>query len=372
VNPQDYLDLNYLWDLNKLKQHSQEHFVYVIESPRFPNLVMLHYQDACQYDNLWDDFNKCCRGLILDLQNRKVIAWPLNKFWNLGERSENKYEELIKQGAFETTEKLDGSMCIMFKDPNTNKYCVTTKGSFDSEHGLYAMSFLPTMVNDLPSLNNLTLMFELISKKFQIVIDYQKKNYKEGLYLIGARNLQTGKLLSTWALKELAELLQVPTFKTYSFNSLDSLLEHVKILPVLEEGFVLRYPGDLLVKVKGPAYLEAHRFVSHLSDRNILEAVGNSTVNTLVALAPEEYRQDVLNKIDLFEKRVENIKNICYTYYEKAPKDLRKNFAMWVNQFVEKDFRSFLFQLFDHKILDKKAICKVIAEIDNVSGRTSI
>ena len=50
--------------------------------------------------------------------------------------------------------------------------------------------------------------FELITKKFQIVIDYSKKiGYREGLYLIGYRNHLTNKLASYEALKEMSEEL---------------------------------------------------------------------------------------------------------------------------------------------------------------------
>lgn len=732
MTPQQYLQSNDLWDLERLKKHAQDNFVYVIESVRFPGLVMLHYVDACQYNNMWTPFSRLSRGLILDMKNQKVLAYPFDKFFNLGQMDETRYDKLEAFGRFETSEKLDGcfqgntlinlwdggtiqikdivnnkltplvvgrnkhgeivpsqvinhfnhgrkkdwlkltilrgkkstrslivtpnhslyinnewtlafnakegdkmvsfekspdlktlhfiessllgdgylgantgsgtyyreghsekqneyneylarrlgecfrqfykrisgfgslmtdvnsksyialdtlrkkwypkgkkvvpkdlswmddftvakwymddgslshhedqndravfstngftkddvnrlgnrltfmygvdytvyyskgwnlrlnykkdtirnfwdhidpyiipcmryklpkeyrethgyvptshigkectipleatvikvqknllstksngivaydiqtetgnymcksvlvhnSMIIMFRDPNTNKLTLTTKGSFDSEHGAYANALPFTsqfLVNAERYTNRGTLVFELITKQFQIVVDYRIKGYKEGLYLIGYRDHITGKLATFSEVAKIAGMLGVSTFKTYSFDSLDKLIATVKDLPVLEEGFVLRYPNDLMVKVKGEAYLAAHRFISHLSDRHILEAVGEGTAAALSVLAPDEYHDSVVDKIIFFEKRVAEIESICYTLYSGAPKDgPRKDFALWVIGNAPLHLKGFLFQLMDHKTLDKKHICRVIEEIDNVDGKTRI
>jgi len=376
MNPEQYFNINDLWDLERLKQHAQHNNVYVIESARIPNVVMLHYMDAVQYDNLWNTFNRMCRGLILDMKNKKVLAYPFDKFFNLGQMPETSYDNLAALGGFETSEKLDGSMIIAFINPNDDKLTFTTKGSFDSEHGAYANE-LPLSSNQRVALYEYatkgTLMFELIAKPFQIVVDYKKKGYAEGLYLIGFRHEISNKLASFNALAGISEELNLPTFKTYSFDGLDQLIDTAKDLPVLDGGFVLRFPGDIMVKVKGSAYLAAHRFISHLSDRNILEAVADGTASNLATLAPEEYKQDVLDKIAHFQKRVAELENICYTLYSEAPKEgLRKEFALWVNSQVPSHLKGFMFQLLDHKVVDRKQLFRVLEQIDNIDGRTRI
>jgi len=376
MNPAQYIKMHELWDIERLKQHAQHNNVYVIQSPKFPDVVMLHYMDAVQYDNLWTTFNRMCRGLILDMKNQRVLAWPFNKFFNLDQMPETKYDKLETLGHFDTSEKLDGSMIIMFRDPNTDKLTFTTKGSLDSEHGQYvnALEF-PTGFWLIASkyMESGTLIFELISKRFQIVVDYNKKGYEEGLYLIGYRDHISGRLAGFNEVGKIANDLGVNTFQRYQFDSLDRLLEVTDALPVLEEGFVLRFEDDLMVKVKGKAYLAAHRFISHLSDRNILEAVAEGTATNLATLAPEEYRQDVLDKIDHFNKRVTELENTCYTLYSDAPKTgLRKDFALWVNANVPSHFKGFMFQLLDQKPVNRKHMCKVLEEIDNIDGRTRI
>ena len=376
MTPAQYLKMHELWDLDRLKQHAQHNWVYVIESPRYPDVVMLHYMDSCQYNNVWSTFARMCRGLILDMKNRKVLAYPFDKFFNMGQVPETKYTALENIRGFETSEKLDGSMIIGFINPNTDKLTFTTKGSFDSEHGEYA--------NNLPFTDeqkrimrfwaeNGTLMFELIAKPFQIVVDYKKKGYSEGLYLIGYRHNISDKLASFSSVATIAQALNLPTFKTYSFESLDQLIKTAEDLPVLEEGYVIRYKNDLMVKIKGSAYLAAHRFISHLSDKNILEAVGDGTASTLSELAPEEYRQDVIDKINHFQKRVTDLTNTCYNLYSQAPREgSRKDFALWVNSNAPSHFKAFLFKLLDNQPLDRKMLCKKLEEIDNVDGKTRI
>lgn len=376
MNPAQYIKMHDLWDLERLKQHAQHNNVWVIQSPKFPDVVMLHYADVVQYDNLWTTFNRMCRGLILDMKNQRVLAWPFNKFFNLDQMPETKYDNLETLGEFQTSEKLDGSMIIMFRDPNTDKLTLTTKGSLDSEHGQYANTIqMPTgfWLMSERLMRDGTLIFELISKRFQIVVDYKKKGYEEGLYLIGYRNHVSGQLATFDEVDKIADILGVPTFKRYPFTSLDSLLATAKDLPVLEEGFVLRFRDDLMVKVKGSAYLAAHRFISHLSDRNILAAVADGTASNLATLAPEEYKQDVLDKIDHFQKRVAELEKTCYTLYSESPKDvIRRDFAFWVNANVPSHFKGFMFQLLDSKPVDRKHLFRVLEEIDNIDGRTRI
>jgi RNA ligase len=376
MDPEQYITSNDLWDLERLKQHAQHNRVYAIQSPKFPDVAMLHYMDAVQYDNLWNPFNRMCRGLILDMKNQRVLAWPFNKFFNLDQMPETRYENLEALGEFTTSEKLDGSMIIAFKDPNTSLITFTTKGSLDSEHGQYT-NLLPVskqfLTNAERYMSRGTLMFELISKRFQIVVDYKKKGYAEGLYLIGYRDHISGLLAGVDEVDKIAGMLRVPTFKRYVFASLNSLLSTAKDLPVLEEGFVLRFKDDLMVKVKGNAYLAAHRFISHLSDRNILDAVSDGTATSLAQLAPEEYRQDVLDKIDHFNTRVAELENICYTLYGRAPKDVaRKDFALWVQQNVPSHFKGFIFKLLDGQAIDRRQMLRTLKEIDSVDGRTRI
>ena len=373
MTPQEYLDQNQLWDLVKLKEHAQANSVYVIESPRFPGLAQLHYMDECQYNDNWNEMSLFSRGLLLDLENRKILHWGYSKFFNMNQRPETNYNILKNKGSFEVSEKIDGSYILVMQDPNIGKFHCLTKGSMDSEHGLYATSIIPQRVQDSKLIDKYSLIFELVAKQFQIVVNYTRKGYKEGLYLTGAREKATNRLLTYKEVVELAKDLGLPCIKTYTFESLDHLIEESQHLGILDEGFVLRWEPELLVKVKGSKYLEMHRFISNLSDRNILESVTNNTSDDLEKLCPEEYKDEVLFKIQNFKIRVAELTSSCYTLFRNSPQGVsRKEFSSWVFSNVPIHFRGFLFQLLDGKQIDRKQMFKVLEELDNIDGRTHI
>lgn len=321
MNPNQYFKELDLWDLEKLKQHAHYNLVNLNESKRFPGLVLLSYSDECQFDKKWSPFSLMARGLLVDIPNQEVLIDPLRKFFNMNENSETSYENLSTLGSFETSEKVDGSWCGLFQNPNDSKYHITTRGSLDSEQGQYATSIIPKSVQTKEFTEDWTLMFELISARYRIVIDYSKKpGYEEGLYLIGARNKRSGKLLSYKELGLFAKDLGLPCVKTYSFESLDHLITISHALPIYDEGFVLRWAPELLVKIKGPAYLRAHRFISQLSDKHLLEAVSEGISKELIEICPEEYRDDVVDKINYFQKGVAELEKECYTLFGQAPK----------------------------------------------------
>jgi len=231
---------------------------------------------------------------------------------------------------------------------------------------------MPECLKDTKLIDKYSLILELIAPQFQIVINYARKGYDYGLYLTGAREKATNRLLTYAEVTQLAKDLGLPCIKTYSFESLDQLIEISQHLSILDEGFVLRWEPELLVKIKGPKYLEMHRFISNLSDRNILEAVINNTADDLAKLCPEEYVDEVVKKIEQFRDRIAELLEICYTYHNEAPKSTRKIYAAWVNRNVEKYLRGFVFSLMDGRVINVKQMGRVIEEIDCITGITKI
>jgi RNA ligase len=355
-----------------LSQCAEHNSVRVITSERFPNLAMLHYKEDCVFNQNWPTFAKMCRGLIVDMKNQTILAHPFEKFFNMDQQPETAYDILKDQKDFEISEKLDGSMLTLFKNPTDNQYYLTTKGSFDSDHGKFATSIMPEILKQDKWVNDYTLMFELISRQFRIVIDYTKKGYAEGLYLIGARDRHSNRLLTYAEVALLSKELGVLGPKSFKFDSLDQLLERTKEMPLTEEGFVLRYPDGLMVKVKGAAYLRAHKFVSHLSDKNILAAVGEGVEDPFVEICPDEFRDEVIEKIAYFKSRKLDILNQCYQYFHEAPKEDRKTFALWVIKNVKPSLKGCLFNLMDCKPLKDKDLYKIIEQTEKPSVETRI
>ena len=373
---EEYFRKHHLFDPLVLFDKCEAEGVQVISSTKYPRLVMLHYNTReVHFANKWTEFNRMCRGVILDMVSQRILVHPFNKFFNLHEQPENQLDNLFKLGEFEVSEKLDGSMILIFKDPDTKEYRATTKGSFDSEHGVFASTIIPNTVKDDELHNKYSLMFELIEKKFQIVINYEKKGYQPGLYLIGARVNATGELLSFKKVTELAYVLGVPTLKVYDYKNLADVIQRAKLLPVLEEGYVIRFKvNGQMVKMKGDEYLSAHRFISCLSPKYIIEALGEGIApQSLVDAAPEEYKEDVLREATAFNENFRELRYAIHDYYDNSDRvGSRKDFALWVQKYVPSDLRSFLFTIHDSKPLNTKKIYSVIAKRQGVSGDTKI
>jgi|ERR1035437_4185710 RNA ligase len=322
-------------------------------SDRFPHLGILHYADDAVYGRGdWTDFTKACRGVVVDFENKKLLSHPYSKFFNLNEPEAPSIKELEKQKDFWSTEKLDGSMIILCWDEKTQQFFTTTKGSLDSEHGVYATSLIPASVKDVKLVQSHTLMFELISPKFQIVVPYHKIGYEEGLYLIGVRHNMSEKVFNPDEVKAFAKQYGLKVYKTVAFPSLQAVIDNVKDLPYTEEGFVLVFQNGDMVKIKGQAYLKVHRFISTLSDKNLLDTMilgEDKEIEDNLGSVPEEYRQDVIDTFAKYRKEAVVFRSQCYELFAKCPRDDRKTFAQYVIANVTGEHKKFMFQLFDSK-----------------------
>jgi RNA ligase len=81
----------------------------VTENVGHDGLRLFSYSDSCVYDKGWNDITMLARGVILDPGAKRVVATPFPKFFNVGERMDS-----IPDLPFETFEKLDGSLIILF------------------------------------------------------------------------------------------------------------------------------------------------------------------------------------------------------------------------------------------------------------------
>ena len=337
-----------------LEAHADNHLVRLRMSERFPHLGILHYRDDVVFGKgAWTEFSKACRGVIVDFQNGKILAKPFRKFFNLGESHAPSLRDLEKQGSFSVMEKLDGSMIVTPYDEVTNSFFASTKGSIDSEQGVWATPRIPYSVRDKSLLQKYTLMWEMISKQYQIVIPYDKKGYEEGLYLIGVRENISEKLFTPDEVKAFAKEYKLNTFKTYDFPSIQSIVDSSKELPFSEEGYVIRFPEkETMVKVKSSEYLRVHRFVSNLSSKNILDiliAGQEAEIYDNLNMVPEEYRDDVEKTMKDYQRDALDFRKQCYKYFAEAPKDDRKTFALHVNSKIPGEYKGFLFKLFENK-----------------------
>ncbi len=328
--------------LDDIRARLAEHLVTV----RGSSLIVVNYTAKTQYDRRWDDVTLQCRGLILAVDPPwprstrivDVVALPFTKFFNVGEIGEGFSSPVV-----EVTEKLDGALGILYR--SAGSHFVATRGSFTSEQAQWASAYLKRYdLNGLP--DHLTLLFEIIFPGSRVVVDYAGR---EDLVLLGVRNCRTGE---DWFYPRVAELGQafglavVPT--ATSIQTLDHALQARESLPADQEGWVIRCADGQRWKVKGETYRQIHRFISHLSERAVLDALAGGTFDLLAAATPELYRSRVTTwrgriQTDL-DARLTELHAICAI----APRETRKDFALWVKERHPR-LAPYLFALLDGK-----------------------
>jgi len=221
-------------------------------------LQLFTYSQECVYGKKWDTFSLMARGLIVHRESQQVVATPFPKFFNVGER-----EGSLPNLPFETFEKLDGSLIILFHF--NGQWRAATKGSFVSEQAEWAAKWIRN--HDLSPLDTeATYLCEAIYPENRIVVSY---DYSGLTLLAGYRG--DGMELSFDAISSLGTAMGWRVAKRHSFNAVSELLSLAKTLPASQEGFVLRFDDGLRVKVKGDEYCRIHRLVSRVTPLAVWE-----------------------------------------------------------------------------------------------------
>ncbi len=250
------------------------------QSGRPGGLTLYVYTERCVYDGLWDLASISARGLILDLAARKIVATPFPKFFNLGER-----DGTAPDLPFEVTEKLDGSLIILFHHQGV--WRTATKGAFESPQAMWARERLAE--RDLGALQpGTTYLAEATYPENRIVVRHDVG----ALRLLGAYD-GGGIELPYADIERVGAAAGLPAARRQNFGSLAELLRTTKALPKTEEGFVARFENGLRLKVKGDEYKRIHALVSRVTPLALWELMAaGSDLDAIRRDIPEEFWGD--------------------------------------------------------------------------------
>ena len=208
--------LSEILDLSALRAEIVQGFVVVRAHPEDATLRILTYAKVTQILGRWYEVTKTCRGLIVRsaisvLSDAVVQARPWRKFFTLhqitggwalsDEESETSLEavELDFDALAEVTDKVDGSMGILYRAPD-GRAAFATKGSFDSIQARYFTAWMrreprfseacEMLLGDFPES---THIFELVGPGNQVVLHYEN----DDIVYLGSVNLRTGAYASS-------------------------------------------------------------------------------------------------------------------------------------------------------------------------------
>lgn len=333
------LALRYKDDLDAYREHGA---VRVIQEG---TRLMFHYR-------LWDVggwnlFERQSRGMIIDYATGEIVAWPFEKFFNLGEFWAPKLEDLGGL-SFVVSEKIDGSLGVVWRDDD--KIRVTTSSSFSSEYCDFATDYWHRHYGDFQPPINMTLLFEMTwdDDPYPKVIKYE-----EGLTLVGVIDRYTGfdygdvrPFGEKWGFK-------TPKFFDGTVQDLVSMAKNIGGI----EGYAVLFENGARLKIKTSEYLKIFRLVNQVTRKNLKELLVEDKALEWLREIPEELRDEAQEIYgELAESLEQRLTAIYSAYSELSHLQNRKDFALAV-QAKHPEFASFLFALRDDRF-DEKAVIK--------------
>lgn len=283
------------FDVDKLALYAEKGLISRQKHPT-EELYIYNYSNKCQYESCWDDVTLACRGLILDADGN-IVARPFPKFFNLSEMSRS---DITFSKPFQIFDKLDGSLGIMYRIPDTDKISIATRGSFASDQAIKATEIYKKKYFEYQPAAGTTPLFEIIYSSNRIVVDYGDM---EDIILLTVIDNKTGRDVpdAFWF---------GPKVKSYHFGRGDELTRPQDTLARLElkddgntEGVVLLFdhPKEgpkTRVKLKLDEYVRLHKILTNVSTTAIWETLrdGNS-INEILDKVPDEFFKWVTNTV---------------------------------------------------------------------------
>lgn len=309
-------DLNVLFNIN------------TYEHPTLP-LVGFKYGIIQSDDIKFHPITRECQGLVLEKAYWKVVAYPFNRFFNLGEDAAT--EDSFKWNNFICEEKCDGSLIILYH--YNNQWMVNTSGSFGQ--GLVGNSGLTweklfwkvSGINKDSLIKNCTYIFELCTKYNKIV-----RTYEEPLvYLIGLRNNTNNNECSHQCVIYESFIIGTKRPKRYNVCTQEDIYNQLKKESEKDpsfEGFVLTDRNFNRIKIKSDSYKQLHwlKGNNNFSIEKMVYQILDGNISYL-----EQNFVEWNDEIQLIVEMIDGVKiNTENVLWETQNKASRKEFAEYV------------------------------------------
>jgi RNA ligase len=264
---------------------------------RAPDYIAIDY--AVAFPDTFDDpLRTELRGLKFYPDTGEVMARPLHKFFNVGEKAHTQPHLLDFDADHIIMDKLDGSMIhpALLRD-GTLRF-MTRAGVTDVSKKA-ERHLTPALRDRLTNLlaAGFTPTFEFTAPDNRIVVRYPSS----GLTLLAVRATATGEYESRAGVEGWADALGLPVVRTWDRPaSTSALIETVRALKGAE-GVVICFASGLWVKIKGEEYALMHKAKDSITrEKNVLATILDGLADDLrPLLAPEDRAQ-----LDAYEKRL--------------------------------------------------------------------
>jgi RNA ligase len=307
------------------------------------------FEDTFQWDSndpVGSAIRRECRGIIFN-QDGELISRPYAKFFNVGEKPETQLNKVNLYESHIVLEKLDGSMIRPI--PTVEGFNLATKAGvtdisqqaeeFISDKPHYA-KFIHSMFD-----GKLTPIFEWVSRKNRIVVDYENDN----LILTAIRNTEMGNYLPYFNMLDLAEHWNIPVVQAVDGLAVQNIELFVKQIREWEdsEGVVLRFDTGHMVKIKSDQYVLRHKTKDAINqEKNVISILLNDDVDDLIPLLTPEDATRIQEFQHAFWLAFEDVAGEIYDLYRQIDKgQSQKDFALFAVSSVLPHYQPFMFKL---------------------------
>ena len=146
-----------------------------IQEKKFGNISSFNFTEKAFYDKVWDEQTTKSRGLYLDTLKGKVVARAYDKFFNINERPETKFDMLQYKLQFPVTAyvKENGFLGIVSYNEYEDDLLIASKSTLDSQFAQWfrEMLYEKVSVENIQEIkkyikeHNVSFVFECVDMK---------------------------------------------------------------------------------------------------------------------------------------------------------------------------------------------------------------
>jgi RNA ligase len=293
-------------------------------------LFILNYTPKTQYERVWNEWTRKCRGLIIN-DSGDICSRCFEKFFNYEEVKSQVQTRLENRLEFSISEKVDGSLGILYWV--RDKPFISTRGSFESKQAIRATKILHEKYSNASLSKDLTYLFEIIYPDNRICVDYGQK---EDLIFLAAFDTKSG-------LEVDPGFIPFNAATKYRFESDFDTIKSMNTQN--QEGFVVRFEDGFRFKIKFDDYVLMHDTIFSISTKSIWRNLKNNQ-EVPTKMLPQGVRlwaDNIVESMTLQYNEIEKAVSDEFSTIKQLP---RKEFADRAKGY---SFPHLLFAMLDNK-----------------------
>lgn len=296
-----------------------------IQEKKFGNISSFNFTSKAFYDKVWDEQTTKARGLYLDTMKGKVAARAYDKFFNINERPETKFDMLQYKLQFPVTAyvKENGFLGIVSYNEYEDDLFIASKSTIDSQ---FAQWFKEMLYEKISSENiekmknfikehNVSFVFECVDMKNDPhIIEYP--NSELFLLDIVQNDMNFSKyeydamvdIANQFGITPKEKAFEIATWQEFFDWYYDILEEDYEYNGRKIEGFVIEDSVGYMTKLK-LAYYNFWKFMRSISHEAIRKGYIQKTSALITPTANEYYAW--VKKLHDVEDKDSIPKDIC-------------------------------------------------------------